>query len=338
MNDWIKMRKELATDPAVSQIAAQCRLHALHVTGALYVVWCWADSNTTDGFVRGATAALVDRIAGRKGFAAAMAAAGWLFLNATDVDGAVGVRFPNWERHNSSSAKARAGEAERKRVERAGGGRVSARGVSGLGGAADGENVRTNGGHLSGRCPDRVRTSVRKMSVPEKRREENNNILCVSGVSDGRGEGDAGAVAEATETHTHEALQAWKERLAAQYPGCDIAAELRRAGAYVRRERGDSAPLTRSFFEQVWLKRVPQGEGDVVPQGAGRTVAGVPAVAIAEPEGWRECEVYAASVYGPGGESECAEWAGLPAYAQAAIAEAISKTNYNQQADAAGRK
>lgn len=325
MNDWIKMRKELATDPAVSQIAAQCRLHALHVTGALYVVWCWADSNTTDGFVRGATAALVDRIAGRKGFAAAMAAAGWLFLDATDVAGAVGVRFPNWERHNSSSAKARAGEAERKRVERAGGGRVSARGVSGLGVENVRTNVRTNGGCVSGKSP-------------YQRREEKNNILCVSGVSDGRGEGDAGAVAEATETHTHEALQAWKERLAAQYPGCDIAAELRRAGAYVRRERGDSAPLTRSFFEQVWLKRVPQGEGDVVPQGAGRTVAGVPAVAIAEPEGWRECEVYAASVYGPGGESECAEWAGLPAYAQAAIAEAISKTNYNQQADAAGRK
>lgn len=328
MNDWIKMRKELATDPAVAQIAAQCRLHALHVTGALYVVWCWADSNTSDGFVRGATAALVDRIAGRKGFAAAMAAVGWLFLDEIDAAGAAGVRFPKWERHNSSSAKARAGEAERKRVERAGGARVSARGVSGQGGGVSLENVRTNvrtnGGQVSGKSP-------------YQRREENNNILSVCSSSGGQGAGDGEAVAEATDTHTHESFQAWRQRLAAQYPGCDIAAELRRAQAYVRRERGDSAPLTRSFFERVWLKRVPQGEGDVVPQGAGRAGAGAPAVAIAEPGGWRECEVYVASVYGPGGESECAEWAGLPAYAQEAIAEAISKTNHNQQADVAGR-
>jgi hypothetical protein len=110
---WIKITTNLTTKPAVSAIGMQTHEAPHAVVGRLLMVWCWADPLTVDGFVAHADAKLIDRVAGKRGFAAAMGAVDWLALE----DG--GVRFPNWERHNSRSAKARAGEAERKRMQRA---------------------------------------------------------------------------------------------------------------------------------------------------------------------------------------------------------------------------
>ncbi len=110
---WIKIRTNLATDPAVAAIGMRLKMHPRQVVGCLVALWCWADPLTADGWVPHATAKLVDDVAGKRGFADAMALVEWLGIEAG------GVRFPRWDRHNGQSAKARAGEAERKRMQRA---------------------------------------------------------------------------------------------------------------------------------------------------------------------------------------------------------------------------
>lgn len=109
---WIKIRTNLVSDPAVAAIGIRIRAHPRQVVGCLVAVWCWADPLTADGWVPHATARLIDEVAGRKDFANALAAVGWLSIEPD------GVRFPRWDRHNSQSAKARAGEVERKRLQR----------------------------------------------------------------------------------------------------------------------------------------------------------------------------------------------------------------------------
>lgn len=110
---WIKVKTTLTTEPAVSAIASQVKRPENHVVGCLVAVWSWADNLTADGFVQHANLSLIDKIAGVKGFGSAMCSVDW--LRATDG----GVTFPRWERHNGQSAKARAGEADRKRMQRA---------------------------------------------------------------------------------------------------------------------------------------------------------------------------------------------------------------------------
>lgn len=120
---WIKIRTNLATDPSVSAIALRTKLHPRQVVGCLVAVWCWADPLTENGTIDHASASLIDDIAGKKGFADAMASVSWLSIENERVT------FPRWDRHHSQSAKARAGETERKRIARESG--MSVRKMSG---------------------------------------------------------------------------------------------------------------------------------------------------------------------------------------------------------------
>lgn len=108
--DWIKMRTDLAGDPAVIRIRRATGLDADAVVGKLHRLWSWADAHTADGFAAGLDAEWVDEFAGCQGFAAAMIAAGW--LAADDA----GVRFANFDRHNGQPAKVRA--LRKNRMER----------------------------------------------------------------------------------------------------------------------------------------------------------------------------------------------------------------------------
>lgn len=116
--DWIKWEKGLIDKPEVVQMARW--LSQKHdrlfieeeIAARLMRVWEWADTNTTDGSILGIGLDFVDRKAGIEGFSSAMIEAGWLL-----VDG-MGLLFPNFTRHNGNSAKTRALEAERKRLER----------------------------------------------------------------------------------------------------------------------------------------------------------------------------------------------------------------------------
>lgn len=110
--DWIKMRIDLAEDPAVIGMAEALGLDEFAVVGRLHVLWGWADSQSRDGHARGVTEKWIDRKVQRDGFAAAMAAAGWLLLR----DG--GIEFPNFDRHNGETAKQRGLATNRKKKSR----------------------------------------------------------------------------------------------------------------------------------------------------------------------------------------------------------------------------
>jgi hypothetical protein len=104
--DWIKMRSDLADDPAVIGIATATGLDEFGVVGRLHKLWSWADSQTVDGNAASVTGALsiawLDRYVCCAGFGEAMQAAGWL---ATQKHG---LTFPNFDRHNGQTAKQRA--------------------------------------------------------------------------------------------------------------------------------------------------------------------------------------------------------------------------------------
>jgi len=109
--DWIKMRVDLAEDPAVIAMASSLQVHETHVVGMLHKVWAWADRHAENGHAKNVTVSWLDRYIGVTGFSQAMQEAGWLLVDN-------GVRFPDFDRHNGESAKKRAHATERKRLER----------------------------------------------------------------------------------------------------------------------------------------------------------------------------------------------------------------------------
>lgn len=124
--DWIKMRCNLDTDPAVFQMAAALGLDELAVVGRLWKVWAWADQHTKDGSDITLRAAAIDKLVCCEGFAAAMRAAKWL----TGEDGALSL--PGFDRHNGATAKTRSAAATRvakHRAEIASGGKSFPRGL-----------------------------------------------------------------------------------------------------------------------------------------------------------------------------------------------------------------
>jgi hypothetical protein len=110
--DWIKVRVSLATDPAVICMAEKLDTSEFEVVGMLHHLWSWADSQSRDGHASGVTAKWINRFVQRDQFAQAMQDAGWLSINDD------GVEFPNFDRHNGESAKARGLAAARKQKQR----------------------------------------------------------------------------------------------------------------------------------------------------------------------------------------------------------------------------
>jgi hypothetical protein len=111
--DWIKMRVDLADDPAVVAIALRLNIEEDSVVGKLHRLWSWADRHTSDGKTTGVNAAWVDRFVACKGFAEAMIASKWLEIDGDSLE------FPKFHSHNGESAKKRADNALRQRLSRA---------------------------------------------------------------------------------------------------------------------------------------------------------------------------------------------------------------------------
>lgn len=109
---WIKMRTDVATDPAVIFIAFTMKIDEDTVVGKLHRIWSWADGQTSDGIIPNVSGQWIDRHLSCPGFAAAMVKAGWLEVSDT------GVRFPRFDKHNGKSAKKRAENTERARLSR----------------------------------------------------------------------------------------------------------------------------------------------------------------------------------------------------------------------------
>lgn len=104
---WIKMRTDLADDPAVIAIAAATGLDEDTVVGKLHRLWSWADRQTTDGNAASVTKSWIERYICAQGFVEAMVLQGWLQVDDT------GISFPNFDRHNGQTGKRRALTAKR---------------------------------------------------------------------------------------------------------------------------------------------------------------------------------------------------------------------------------
>lgn len=111
-SEWIKLEMTTPDKPEVVQIAAALRCDQDLIVGKLVRVWVWADQNSIAGDSVPVTEVFLDRLAGRKGLAAAMRSVGWL----EGKDGAL--VFPGFDRHNGRTAKARASARLKKAAQR----------------------------------------------------------------------------------------------------------------------------------------------------------------------------------------------------------------------------
>lgn len=110
--EWIKMRNDLAEDPAVISMAARFGVDEDMIVGKLHRLWSWADRQSRDGHAAGVTNVWIDRYIRLDGFAEAMVEVRWLAIDET------GITFPNFDRHNGETAKSRALGAKRKQKQR----------------------------------------------------------------------------------------------------------------------------------------------------------------------------------------------------------------------------
>ena len=111
--DWIKLRHDLADDPAVVRMARAMGIDRDTVVGKLYRLWSWTDRHTTDGRACDiGGGGFVDDYLNCPGFAVAMVSVGWLVVDGDCFE------LPNFDRHNGESAKKRALATVRKQASR----------------------------------------------------------------------------------------------------------------------------------------------------------------------------------------------------------------------------
>lgn len=105
--DWIKMRVNLWDDPRIASLVEATDSSEASVIGALYWLWCAADQHSQDGNMCGLTLKQLDRKVVLPGFAAGLAAIGWIAATET------GLRIERFNEHNGASAKNRMTTAKR---------------------------------------------------------------------------------------------------------------------------------------------------------------------------------------------------------------------------------
>lgn len=104
---WIKIETSTPDKPEICSIATHLKLDEDTVMGKLVRLWSWAELNRIDPNDLGVTKEFLDKVVGRKGFAAALMQAGWLI----ETEGKLS--FPNFKRHNSPVAQNKALTAKR---------------------------------------------------------------------------------------------------------------------------------------------------------------------------------------------------------------------------------
>jgi len=111
--DWIKMRAELQSHPKVVRILSATKSDKFRAIGGLHAVWSVFDLHSQDGVLHGYTPELMDHIIGWSGFSDAMISVGWLVFDNSET-----LSLPEFDEHNSQSAKRRAEDQKRKRNSR----------------------------------------------------------------------------------------------------------------------------------------------------------------------------------------------------------------------------
>ena len=111
--DWIKIRSDISRTREVAVGARKLAVSRHEYVGMCVAFWTWADHQTVDGYLPAMTPNDIDSVLdASEGFAETLKAVGWLMQD----DG--GLLVPNFERHNGTSGKRRAVDAERKRRHR----------------------------------------------------------------------------------------------------------------------------------------------------------------------------------------------------------------------------
>ena len=112
--DWIKIEHAMPDKPEVFRISDRLGVDPDAVAGKLLRLWIWCDQQTVDGASLGVTDGFVDRLTRQDGFASALRDAGWLHEEGGSLS------IPRFDRHNGSTAKARAGSNQRTKKARSG--------------------------------------------------------------------------------------------------------------------------------------------------------------------------------------------------------------------------
>jgi len=107
------MRKELRQHERVVLISTLVGIDLDTTVGKLHRFWCWADSRTANGRIKGVTRDVIDAIIECKGFCDAYVSTGWAFF---ESDGTLVLN--KWQSRNHKSARQRELNAERQRRHR----------------------------------------------------------------------------------------------------------------------------------------------------------------------------------------------------------------------------
>ena len=111
--DWIKMRHDLADDPAVITLAERTGcVDEQHVIGVLHKLWSWADRQSRNGHAGSVTRAWLARYLGVTDFVKVLRDVGWLKNRGNSFT------IPSFDNHMSESAKNRALASRRKVTQR----------------------------------------------------------------------------------------------------------------------------------------------------------------------------------------------------------------------------
>ena len=100
--NWIKIETVTPAKPEVCVMATHLKMDSDMVMGKLVRLWSWAEVNRIKSNDLGVTREFIDKLAGKKGFAAAMERCGWLKEEAGRLS------FPHFDRHNGPTGKGRA--------------------------------------------------------------------------------------------------------------------------------------------------------------------------------------------------------------------------------------
>ena len=151
---WIKVRDDIHEDPAVLRIAAKLKIRAEAVVGYCVRFWSWVSRNTSDGVVANVSLDSVEEVLSMPHFLHMLCEVGWLEY----IEGEHGrsqIIIPNFERHLSEGAKARALKARQKQKER----------------SKTVENVATTVRQMSPISSDKTATREDKIRLDKNRKE-----------------------------------------------------------------------------------------------------------------------------------------------------------------------
>lgn len=244
--DWIKMRTDLDTDPAVLGIAADLDIPETQVVGCLHKLWVWFTNHTKDGNAPSVTPVTLDRITSVAGFSESVARHGWLVFNESDNgDGKcskVGCSIPAFDMHMSQGAKTRALTALRVAKSRA---------------------KTCNAPSVT-------------PSLPEKRREEIREKTTSSPVRSPR-DRDSGPTSEPPAGVRWSPETGWvgvtdedRDRWAKAYPQVDVGNALDAMDAWLRANPAKSRKKLWAKFVTGWLNRDQRDAVTPKPQARSR--------------------------------------------------------------------